>query len=83
MGGVSATQAFCGKSPINIIHNVCICRPVHFINLVPRIVYIGGSNCMVTQGGSGHSAVYYISPQSFIITFLIRWLIFLGTINLL
>ena len=44
-------------------------RPVHFINLVPRIVYIGGSNCMVTQGGSGHWAVYSTSPQSFIITF--------------
>ena len=30
--------------------------------------------CINKQGGRGHLVVYYTGPQSFIISFLIRWL---------
>ena len=35
----------------------------------PAEMYVSG----MVQGGRGHWTVYYTSPQSFIIAFLIRW----------
>ena len=38
-----------------------------------KFVSVFAKYTIYTQGGTGHWAVYYTSPQSIIIFFLIRW----------